>query len=753
MPTTDHRLPALAGLDAVPWGDLQHNRGTATDVPGLLGEVTSEVPDKAGEAAFALEDVLYHQGGWVCSAAAAAVPFLVALAGEPAVTVRVSLLELVESLLRTAGEAQPRWVDAGWAVAWEGARPGVVSLLADADPLVRRAAVAVLGAEGKPPAGAVDVLLECWRSDGDLATRVAALEAAGRLVVAAPEDAARVGEALRALFDDPSPALRVAAVHAWAGFDAGIPLRHLDLLVEGLTDPRAATEFPVAWPGRTPAHLAADTFRLVAGDQVTATRFVTRLAGTPAGVETRPAGTPAGAETRLAGARAGADPADPGDLADRSAPADGAPHGGGLPRGVRPDEAGRLSELRGPALQHAGALLSLYRSPTETLLPVLAGSLADPDPECRVLAAHLLGALGTAAAAHADALVEHLDDAPAGGDPSEETVADNARWALTRLHDPRGLPDLVATLYRRQAVFAPHGSYYPRDSFYFPTLPGLHEVLIPLREQAATLLPGLRQVMRAAAGNGDWEARRACAQVLAAWDADAVAALPELVAMLADERLWRFAVEALAAMGPAAASALPALRRSGSAAAPAPPALQESGPGVERDLLLWARWRLGDDPGPALAALASEVAADGVAHASVRRLGTLGALAAAQTDRLRELSTASVEAEPSWVEVEAAIALHSVSGEPGTAAAVLEAAVRPLGDGVYLPVMPRAVEGLTHIATITAGSRDTITPETRDALHRALALDRRLASSGGWRAFAEDEEIRAAVTTLLAAAR
>ncbi|OIJ88474.1 hypothetical protein [Streptomyces colonosanans] len=679
--TTEHpTIRALQGIDALPWADLKHNHGTAEDIPGLLRDIATG--DKDGEAseeaAYELLDRLFHQGGWICPAATAALPYVLAVAAIPTVQQRLTLLELVERLAETAATAEPRFVDRNWPDAWAQSRPSVVALFADAVPAVRRAAVAILAVAPEPVTPTLTLLRERWEQDNDQTTRLTALIALGQTAAkASPDELGRVTSLLDSLLTAEQPAVRLAALHALGSVDRDAPARHLDLLIDTLTAPQAATDLPEAWSDTTLARLTRESYDLVAGKPETATAFVTRLAA-----PTRPV------------------------------------------------------ELRRAALERAGLLLAQWRSPATALLPVLAQSLEAAEPEIRVQAAHLLAALGAVSAPYAEQLVAHLADH--GSRPSRrvaDTVADNALWALSRWGDPRCLPGLVDRLFARRAVFATHGSHYSPDFLYFPTLPGMHEVLMPLSAHADELLPGLRALLRRVHTSDDQEAARACAQVLAAWGPATLPALPELTDLLAHPQLRRFATEALASIGPGAADALPDLRRA--------EARIEAGTRAEaseRQLFAWARVQLGDDPQPALELLGAALGKDGVFHAAIRYLGDLGPQAVGQADRLHYLME---RAHPgSWEQIEAAVALWKVTGAPEPSLQSLEQAVLPLAQGRYLPVMRRAVEGLADIGRLGA--------ETRVALEAALTLDRRLTSSGSWRSFVEDEQIRHAVHQLLA---
>lgn len=88
--------PALAGLHDVPWSELEHAYGKASDVPALLEELTRG-PEEREHALHELYGSIWHQGT-VYEATAHAVPFLAALAGQDPSLARAELLELLGSI-------------------------------------------------------------------------------------------------------------------------------------------------------------------------------------------------------------------------------------------------------------------------------------------------------------------------------------------------------------------------------------------------------------------------------------------------------------------------------------------------------------------------------------------------------------------------------------------------------------------------------------------------------------------------------
>jgi HEAT repeat protein len=669
-------------LGTVPWAELSHNYGPAADVPALFEAIAGPDAEAAVDACDELTNSLYHQGGWVCSAATAALPFVYALAGDPRVVPRVELVDLAGSLALTARVARPRHVDEGWPEAWRRERSAGLSLLTDADPGMRRAAVDLLAhGDGRDEAN-VPYLLERARHDEDIPTRLHAVRALGSVAVPDTPGAGDVRALLGDLIAHAGPAGQLSAIHALSGLDRRAPARHLGLTLDILTTPGIGAGLEPGWAeydvGRIAGQIVGSSYQLLARER---------------DQPSEPA--PAAVEFVVRLARSSAD-----------------------------------ADVRHAALTQAVALLSRWRSPTPVLLPVLAECLEDPEPRIRVSAAYLLAAVGRAAAPYADRLAAHLGDTGPDGGRGGTTVGDHALWGLTRLRDPRCLPGLVERLYAGRGTFAAHGSYGGGDVYPW-SLPGFHEVLTPLRASAAALLPGIRATMRHAWEAGDRAAGRAFAQLLEAWEEDALPALPELVDLLTDPRSGRAAVLAVGAIGAGAANAGPALRRYAA----------EATEPAEKRLAAWALWRVSGEAGDALDALyllGPALEDEDVFHDTIRRLGDLGPFAGAHANRLRLLAEdTSMAASDSWNRIESALALWSVTGVAEPSLSVLEEAVLPLGEGRYLPLMLRAVRSLTRIGAAT--------PATRAALRAARAYDGRLAYFGGRRAFTEDEAIREAI--------
>ncbi|WP_327270922.1 HEAT repeat domain-containing protein [Streptomyces sp. NBC_01224] len=490
---------ALEALDDMPWERLESTLGNhaVKELRRALRGLALKGEAAAEEDCYPLFDCLAVGTGRVASVATAALPFVVALAGNPGMGGRATLVQLLASLSKTAAEAEPGLVDVGWHEAWRRHRPRIRALLADPRPEVRR--------EALPLVEGVGVLLERWRAETDPAVRLPVLLALGT-AAARPADAGtvdRVRAVVAEVLRTDAPVMRVAAVHAWAAFDPQAPVRELDVLVEVLSDRAVRPQFEAIWyvPDVDSAFTREDVVswaaHLFEGAPRTALSFVVRL---------------------IHAARRNGD-----------------------------------TLLCRAALDEGWRLLVVRPSAASALLPLASALLADPDDGVRYRAAHLLAVLGSRAAPYADELAALLDD-PGEAEFFEGTVDDHACWALTRIGDPRALPGLVERLY------APYRGQYSRGyTMGDPRLPEVEDVLTPLRAHAEVLLPAVRQLLRDDGVGGSLTCP--FLRVLKAWGPAAAPALPEVVALLDDARYTLYAVDALVAMGPAAAPAEPAVRR------------------------------------------------------------------------------------------------------------------------------------------------------------------------------------------------
>ncbi|HEX7304060.1 HEAT repeat domain-containing protein [Lentzea sp.] len=629
------------------WSDLTHNYGDASDIPNLLRACADPDADSACDAFADLFNKLYHQGGWVCSAASAALPMLTDLASDSAVHDRHEVVDLIGRLARTAVTVSSEFVDHGWFPALETARPQLLALLDDPDSLVRRQAT-LLVADGIRHPDSVVALRERWAVETDRVTQIDLVLALGAVCTWTSDETLRAE--LVGLLNDDDLQLCLAAVHALAESDKTVATRRVDLLVRAVLDPGAALSQDSAWIGGTPATIVRTTGDLLLEDPVAATGFA------------------------IGAAR------------------DSNPQG------------------RAAALGQAQQVLSRWRTATGGFLPLLTGSLGDDAPEVRYRAAALLACLGTDAAEHADQLITLTADSAPRVSRTRTTVGDAAVWALARQTNPGCLPGLVDRLSGDRLGFSTTRGYFTRDVLMLGQ-PAICEVLIPLRHHADVLLGPL-------ATRRDL-ARNLC-HVVEAWGLDAVSALPAVVDAAADEKLRALAAKAMGCLGPAAADAARTLLGD-----------------VDTPTVAWALWRTGADPDLGLTALTHQLSRPELWPTTIALVGDLGPDAALCADALRALTRSSDE----WTRAEAAHSLWQVTGDPTDAVDVLVELAQPLAQGNGLPVRTVALHHLLDI-----GVTDDRIRSTAQAI---IDNPQRITSSGGWRAFTEDEQVRAAAFAVL----
>jgi hypothetical protein len=390
-------------LDQVRWAGLEHNYGTAEDVPGLLRACASRYAEAAAAAADQLDNVLYHQGGWVCPAASAALPFLVRLAADPQISVPVPVLELIASTAELVSLVSPRWVDPGWAAALEAAGPALLSLLEDADPVMRRAAAHLAGAGGLDPDLVIPALQTRFRAEPDRTARWDVAISLG----AAAAGSARAGEVrdeLSAIAQSGQDSqLRLAAVHGLA--KAGQPVTgRVGLMTGAMADADWADWQHSRWLGGDgPAAIVTGTGRLLLGEPAAAAAFAEGVSKA-------------------------------GDARQRIA-----------------------------VLGHTGALLERWHAIPGSVPEFLAEQLDAPEPDVRFRAAWLLAGTGADAMPWADRLAGLAVDPAGASDGRQVTTGDAAVWALARLGDPRCLPGLRERLLGSRTGFATAAIHYPRN--------------------------------------------------------------------------------------------------------------------------------------------------------------------------------------------------------------------------------------------------------------------------------------------------
>src|SRR3954447_8087532 len=206
----------LDGLDEVDWSGLDKAYGPASELPGLLRAVATGDPALT-EAAIPEGDLGLNWGlildAGVYSATAAAVPFLVELAGDPGVLVPDQLLATVACAAVFEGQSLQRPCAVRRAVAAQV--PALSEFLDHEDPLLRVNAATALGHTDPPHAPAGAWLDVCRRKEPDARVR------AVLLVSSVACDPASGWDRVHAGYQDPAPAVQAAAVYAGTRF--GMP--------------------------------------------------------------------------------------------------------------------------------------------------------------------------------------------------------------------------------------------------------------------------------------------------------------------------------------------------------------------------------------------------------------------------------------------------------------------------------------------------------------------------------------------------
>jgi len=421
----------FGGVNDVPWRELSYAYRGEADVPALFRALVDG--PSAAEAIDELSNELYHQGGGVCSAAVAAMPYLVEAAASPEVRCRIEVLELLERLAATAREAAPRWVAPGWAEAWESALPRLLALLGDDDSRIRRAAAAVVTETTTSADTVAAVIRDGWPAQ-DRLTRLEQVLAVGSLagsltVGALPETLLW----LRALVDDADEQVRLAA--ALALFKA-LPGRGVAIgpIVEGLCGELDA------WSGsdELPSNPAAMVRSMIG-------RIGTDVAAR---------------EQVCLGLVAHPDP----------------------PR-------------REGAVLAAADLLSGSRRPL--LLPAVRELAADTHLATRTRALHLLAAHAWPDGADADLFAAALSPAMAAEDALLPALDEVAIWGLAWSGDDRCLPYLTDRLATNRHGYSLYTTHMGKQFGYLDwDLPGLEQLLAPCSGWATTLLPVIRRQLR-----------------------------------------------------------------------------------------------------------------------------------------------------------------------------------------------------------------------------------------------------------------
>ncbi|GAX58136.1 hypothetical protein [Streptomyces olivochromogenes] len=236
-----------AELDNVQWHTLTHAYGSAEDVPELIKALYQGDEETAGEAIYELYGNIHHQGT-VYPASAPAVPFL-AHAVHHASGRREELLILLATLADHDPEdiESPHWPGSSPAAVCAelcGVLPGLLPCLADAERVVRRAALRVVAAVAELlpyelRASAIEQIDVLYATDPVPAVRADALVVLNRF-----------GRLLEPL-DSPLPEVRLAAAMLAAERSGPpYPAELVEVIAEDGAEPDPGDDdFP--WSGTT----------------------------------------------------------------------------------------------------------------------------------------------------------------------------------------------------------------------------------------------------------------------------------------------------------------------------------------------------------------------------------------------------------------------------------------------------------------------------------------------------------------------
>ncbi|MDG6105759.1 hypothetical protein Daura_18895 [Dactylosporangium aurantiacum] len=655
-------LDELGGVD---WGALSHAWGAADDVPDLLRRLVGPDPRGRADALGELRGTV-HRHGDVFDGTVAAIPFLLAVAGDARVPDRAGVLRLLAGIGGATRREDPGPDCTAARAAVAGAAPLLLRLLDDADPEVRRAVPAALLVQRGDAGPALAALRARLAVEPDADVRgalAAAVAGLGRLAAAG-------------LVSGVDPIAAGAWFAGWltAPDPAGAQVRGRLTAVADLV-------------GTAPEALAGDLVPVVAG--------LLR-----ADLEAADQALPALRVSRVE------------DLTDLVSPArlDGPVAAAGSRDALVEDLSMSLRErvedrvelltcllaagapaARSAALRPALGLIGYWRGDYTGLVTLLGAQLTDGRLAGRaaLVLEHLDALAAPATDALADAVMSAAPASPYGDGPPpwvvtwpgwEPTVGPTL-WALAALHDDRALPAVRAVLDRD----VPVRGAGPLVTRYATTAPDL---LATLRRRCTA------QAGSAAAGH-----RRLLALLATALGPAAAEAVPELLAGPIDP----VTANALGRIGPDAAAAVPALR-----------GMLDRDDGVEAVVAV-VLWQVTGEAGQAVELLARHLddpwdATAGVADAA----GRLGPAGAALEAPLRAL----VDADDDRVHVAAARALWRITGDAETPLPVLAR--------LWTARPARRAEIAAHLAAIGPAARalrDLAAAEARQPFRHSAALN------------------------------
>jgi hypothetical protein len=162
-----------------------------------------------------------------------------------------------------------------------------------------------------------------------------------------------------------------------------------------------------------------------------------------------------------------------------------------------------------------------------------------------------MAGIGQDARPFADALADLTADAAAAtSHAARTTVSDAAVWALTRIGDPRGIPELGSRLKADRTGFPPVNTSFRRrvgrNAAFTASLPSIGAVVTD-SDPGARLLDLVIERLRAAAGGTDPVLAAILCETLGAWGPRAAPAVPQLHQVLRESTPGRHLSQAAAA--------------------------------------------------------------------------------------------------------------------------------------------------------------------------------------------------------------
>ncbi|GAA3439048.1 HEAT repeat domain-containing protein [Kutzneria kofuensis] len=134
----------LDGLDDIPWAQLRHAYGKASDIPRRLRALASNWNMR--EQLDGIEGALFPLDGGICSASAPTVPYLIELVGTPKIRIRADVVEMLGRLVMRLNDR--RWRSDPDAIACREAllslHDKVIALAKERNANVRREALTLL---------------------------------------------------------------------------------------------------------------------------------------------------------------------------------------------------------------------------------------------------------------------------------------------------------------------------------------------------------------------------------------------------------------------------------------------------------------------------------------------------------------------------------------------------------------------------------------------------------------------------------